>query len=204
MFTVTDVAKIEAIIAAKAPRPWRDVILEIYPEATIDRNGRAHAPYDGYECPLTGRSFAAGEYLPMSEPEDDYRVMAHTTTWPKAKDTDGNVHEWANLTRAQRMAVYAELLEQSKAYDAVKSDFVGSVGAKVNVEATVQVIKDYYGSFGTTFFHVLKDTNGNVMFYKGSKKLGTRGAVLKLTAKVKAHNIRDGVKQTILERPKVA
>jgi hypothetical protein len=203
MFTVTDTARIENIIASKAPRPWRDVILEVYPEATIDRNGRAHAPYDGYECPLTGKNFAAGEYLPMSEPEDTYRVISGAeVNHPTAMDLNGVVHTWADLTRAQRMAVFAELIEQSKAYDALNSDFVGIVGAKVDVDVTVQVLKAYPGIYGTVFFHVLKDVTGNVMFYKGSIRLGGKGTVLKLTAKVKAHNTREGVKQTILERPK--
>lgn len=203
MFIVTNTAAVESIIAAKAPRPWREVVLEIYPEATEDRNGRFHAPYDGYECSLTGRSFRAGEYLPMTEPDDTYTGFGGYITHPTAVDPEGNVHTWENLGKAQRTAVYAELLAQSKAYDAAKSDFVGKVGEKVTIEAVLNVVKSYMGGFGPVFFHVMKDTSGSVIFYKGSKRLGSKGETIKVTAKVKSHDIREDVKQTIIERPKL-
>lgn len=203
MYTVTDTTAVEAIIAKKAPRPWKEIVLEVYPDATIDRNGRAHSPYAGYECPITGNVFGPGEYLPMSEPEDDYRVMPTTTYSPKAVDVNGVVHEWSNLTKSQRMAVYAELLTQSKAYDASKSDFVGVVGQKVTIDVVVQMVKSYYGSFGLTYFHVMKDSNGSVIFYKGAKLIAEKGSNVKVAAKVKSHATRDGVKQTVIERPKL-
>lgn len=206
MLTVLDVAAVEAIIAAKAPRPWREVVLDVYPEATEDRNGRFHAPYDGYECPLTGKLFKAGEYLPMAEPEEDnYRVMSFNPPKdPTAVDTDGKIHVWSDLTRAQRLAVWGELFEQTKKADAARSDYLGTVGGKIELEGTVVVLKVYSGRFGDTYFHVIKDDNGNVVFYKGTKKLGGRNQKIRIDAKVKAHNLREGVKQTIIERPKFA
>lgn len=203
MYTVTNVDAVFAVIANKAPRPWKEVVLEVYPGATIDRNGRAHAPHDGYECSITGDVFGAGEYLPMSEPEDNYRVMSATTYWPKAVDVNGVEHTWPNLTKSQRMAVYAELLAQSKAYDASKSDFIGVVGQKVTIDVVVQMVKSYYGSFGMTYFHVMKDSNGSVIFYKGAKFIAEKGSNVKVAAKVKSHATRDGVKQTVIERPKL-
>lgn len=203
MYTVTNVDAVFAVIANKAPRPWKEVVLEVYPGATIDRNGRAHAPHDGYECSITGDVFGAGEYLPMSEPEDNYRVMPATTYWPKAVDVNGVEHTWPNLTKSQRMAVYAELLAQSKAYDASKSDFIGEVGQKVTIDVVVQMVKSYYGSFGMTYFHVMKDSNGSVIFYKGAKRIAEKGSNVKVAAKVKSHATRDGVKQTVIERPKL-
>jgi len=206
MLTVLDVAAVEAIIAAKAPRPWREVVLDIYPEATEDRNGRFHAPYDGYECPLTGKLFKGGEYLPMAEPEEDnYRVMSYNApNHPTAVDADGKVHVWNDLTRAQRLAVWGELFEQTKKADAARSDYLGTVGGKIELEGTVVVLKVYSGRFGNTYFHVIKDDKGNVVFYKGTKKLGGRNQKIRIDAKVKAHNLREGVKQTIIERPKFA
>jgi hypothetical protein len=203
MFIVTNVAAIESIITAKAPRPWREVVLEIYPGATEDRNGRFHSPYDGYECSITGRCFRAGEYLPMSEPDDTYIGIGGYITHPTAIDANGIVHTWENLGKAQRNAVFAELLAQSKANDAAKSDFVGKIGEKTTIEAVLNVVKCYSGGFGPIFFHVMKDTSGSVIFYKGSKRLGFKGDNIKLTAKVKLHDIREGVKQTVIERPKL-
>jgi len=205
MFVVTNPTVIDGIISAKAPRPWREVVLEIYPDATEDCNGRFHAPHDGYECSLTGRIFRGGEYLPMAEPEDDCvrSYNGYPVVNPTAVDVNGVVHTWENLTRAQRNAVFAELLRQSKEYDAVRSKFIGEVGQKVTIEAQLNVVKTYTGGFGPVFFHVMKDAAGSVIFYKGSKRLGYKGDTIKVTAKVKGHDIRDDVKQTIIERPKL-
>lgn len=203
MLIVTNVAAVEAVIAHKAPRPMRDVILEIYPNATIDVNGRAHAPYDGYECQLTGRTFAAGEFLPMSEPDDNYRIVGGHISLPTAVDLDGTIHEWDCLTRAQRAAVYAELIAQTREHDAVKSRHVGNVGDKVTLAAIVEMVKGYDGMYGTVWFHVLKDLTGNVLVYKGSKRLADKGANITLAAKIKSHGDREGVKQTLIERPRL-
>jgi hypothetical protein len=201
MYTVTDTAAVEAIITKKAPRPWKEIVLEVYPDATIDRNGRAHSPYAGYVCPITGNVFGPGEYLPMSEPENESQRSAVATA--RAIDVNGVVHEWPNLTKSQRMAVYAELLAQSKAYDASQSDFVGVVGQKVTLDVVIQMVKSYTGSFGMTYFHVMKDSNGSVIFYKGAKRIAEKGSNVKVAAKIKSHDTRDGVKQTVIERPKL-
>jgi hypothetical protein len=201
MYTVTDIAAVDAIIIKKTPRPWKEIVLEVYPDATIDCNGRAHAPYAGYECSITGDRFGAGEYLPMSEPENESQRSAVATA--RAIDVNGVEHEWHNLTKSQRMAVYAELLAQSKAYDASKSDFVGIVGQKVTVDVVIQMVKSYTGSFGMTYFHVMKDSNGSVIFYKGAKRIAEKGSSVKVAAKIKSHDTRDGVKQTVIERPKL-
>jgi hypothetical protein len=203
MLIVTNVAAVEAVIAAKMPRPWKEIVLDVYPGATIDANGRAHAPYDGYECGLTGRQFKAGEFLPMSEPDDNYRVMGREVVMPSAIDTDGNIHEWTDLTRAQRAAVYAELINQTREHDAAKSKHIGNVGDKITLAAVVEMVKGFDGMYGTVWIHVLKDLAGNVLIYKGTKRLANKGSSINLAAKIKAHGDRDGVKQTIVERPKL-
>lgn len=201
MLIVTNLEIVNAIFAAKEPRPIKDVILELYPEATIDCNNRAHAPYDGYECSLTGKTFRAGEYLPFTEPDDNYRVMGVERKWPKAVDLNGNLHEWDG-TRAQNLAVWAELFKQTNDRSAQLSNHVGELGTKIKFDGELVMVKGFPGYYGTTWIHILK-ANDDVIVYKGSKRLGNKGDNLTIAAKVKDHTVREGVKQTVIERPKV-
>lgn len=204
MLIVTNLNAVNDAYEAKAPRPWKDVVHDVYPDATIDVNGRAHAPYNGYECQLTGRTFAAGEFLPMSEPDDNYRVMSGPEIVPPtAVDLEGNIHTWDNCTRAQRIAVFAELIAQTRAYDSATSNHVGKVGDKISFSGVVEFVKGFDGYYGVTWIHVIKDLVGNVFVYKGSKRLANKGEKIEVAAKVKAHGDREGVKQTIIERPKL-
>ena len=204
-YTMTDRAKIEAIILAKTPRPWKEVVMDVYPGATIDANGRAHAPYDGYECGLTGQLFKAGEFLPMSgTDENETYGFGGSVNYPvEAVDTEGNVHEFNGLTRAQKMAVYAELSEQSHAYDVARSNHLGTIGKKLTVNVTIAAVKQYEGYYGPVFFHVMKTDDGSIIIYKGGKKLGSRDKKYELTASVREHAVRFDVKQTLVQRPKV-
>lgn len=202
MLIVTNVEAVNDIFNAKAPRPIEDLILEIYPEATIDINKRAHAPYDGYICPMTGKAFRAGEYLPFSEPEDNYRVMGEERKFPKAVDLDGVEHSWDG-TRAQNIAVWSELFKQTNEHTASHSNHIGDVGDKISFSGVVEMVKGFDGYYGITWIHVLKDMEGNVVVYKGSKRLADKGSEIRVTAKVKSHGEREGIKQTIIERPKL-
>ena len=202
MFIVTDLNAVNNAYASKAPRPWKEVVLEVYPNATIDVNGRAHAPYDGYECSLTGRAFKAGEFLPMSEPDDNYRVTCGERKFPTAVDLEGNEHKWDG-TRAQNLAVWSELITQARAYDAAKSNHVGNVGDKITLSGVVEMVKGFDGMYGIVWIHVIKDLVGNVFVYKGTKRLADKGKQINLAAKVKSHGDREGVKQTLIERPKL-
>lgn len=203
MLTVTNIEEVNEAFEAKTPRPIRDVMLEIYPDATEDANGRFHAPYDGYECQFTGNTYRAGEYLPMEEPEDGYagRVMGNQRHFPEAVDLDGNAHEW-NGTRAQNIAAWGVLIAQSRTHDAARSQYVGTIGSKISVTVTVEFVKAFVGYYGNVFIHIMKDESGNVIVYKGGKKLSDKNVKIKLTAKVKSHGERECVKQTVVERPK--
>jgi len=204
MLIVTNLNAVNAAYESKAPRPWKEVVLDVYPGATIDANGRAHAPYNGYECRLTGRTFAAGEFLPMSEPDDNYRVMSGSNIpAPTAVDLEGIVHTWEECTRAQRAAVFAELIAQTNAYDSFRSNHIGNIGDKITFTGVIEMVKGFDGYYGTTWIHVIKDLIGNVIIYKGSKRLANKGEEINVAAKVKLHGDREGVKQTIVERPRL-
>jgi len=54
------------------------------------------------------------------------------------------------------------------------------------------------------FIHVMDDAQGNVVVYKGSKELGSKVDALSLVATVAEHGEREGIRQTVIKRPKVA
>lgn len=201
MLTITDKAAIDAIYQAKQPRPIREVMLDIYPDATEDSNGRFHAPHDGYLCPITGLEYRGGEYLPMEEDENNDRIyFGGSRKYPTGVDLDGNLHKWEG-TRAQLREVWGELIRQSRAYDAATSQHLGTVGDKLVIDCHMEHVHSFEGYYGRVYINIIK-SGGNVIIYKGSKELMPKGHRFTLTAKVKEHGERDGVKQTVVWRPK--
>jgi len=84
------------------------------------------------------------------------------------------------------------------------SAFVGNVGDKITIKVTVEriiVLPDY--GFGVNYINLLRDEAGNVLVYKGLSDIGQQGEAVMLKATVKAHDMRDGVCQTTIQRPKV-
>lgn len=215
MLTVTNLAAVDAAFKAATPRPIRDVILEVYPGCTIDSRGRAHAPYDGYESDVNGLTYRAGEFLPFEYDDEDNRVFGGAEKRiPEAVDLDGKRHSWDG-TCAQNRAVWSELVKQSRAWDAKLSNHVGTVGQMMDFgELEITYAAGYVGTFGTTWLYVMKNTAGDIIVYKGSKRFEysvgrfetkgyDRGDKLQLRAKIKSHGEREGVAQTIIERPKL-
>lgn len=84
------------------------------------------------------------------------------------------------------------------------SAFVGNVGDKIEVTVTVEriiVLPD--NGFGQSYINLLRDQAGNLLVYRGLSDIGQKGETVKLKATIKEHQIRDGVNQTIIQRPKV-
>ena len=81
-----------------------------------------------------------------------------------------------------------------------KCEFVGTVGERQAFAVTVKHIVDLEGIYGTSHLHICRDADDNVIIYKGTQYWG-KGAQVTFMAKVKEHGVRDGVKQTIIQRP---
>jgi len=84
------------------------------------------------------------------------------------------------------------------------SEHVGVIGDRHQFNLTIRFVKSFETAFGMLFIHVMDDQQGNVVVYKGSKELGEKGQSLSLVATVAEHDEREGIKQTIIKRPKVA
>jgi hypothetical protein len=86
-----------------------------------------------------------------------------------------------------------------------KSQHVGVVGDRHRFVLCVRIVRswDSMMGYGMTYLHVCEDADGNVVVYKGSKELAARGETVTVDATVTEHGEREGVKQTIIKRPKI-
>ena len=126
------------------------------------------------------------------------------------------VLEWGGLTEKQNAAVLA-LIERAEARvierdraraeqaaaDAERSGWIGAVGERRVLQISIRMIKELSGTYGISYLHVCHDADGNVVVYKGTNRLGERGDTVTVKATVKDHDVRDGVKQTKISRPKM-
>lgn len=95
----------------------------------------------------------------------------------------------------QRKAQAAEWAAQD-----AKSSWIGEVGMRCQFTFNVTIVTSWDGMYGTTYLHVCRDDNGNIIIYKGSNPWNA-GDKITCMAKVKAHELREGVKQTVIQRP---
>ena len=109
-----------------------------------------------------------------------------------------------------RAARRAEWADKKAAIDA-KREHIGTVGEKITLTLTVVHVVVLDGAYGTTFIYIMEDANQNTVIYKGTstavlfKPEGIargKGDTLTIIATIKEHGVRDGVKQTIIQRPK--
>lgn len=133
--------------------------------------------------------------------------------WTKMRDS---VADWGGLTEGQTNAVLAmiergeaRVAERAKARaeraakDADMSGWVGIVGERRLFTLTIRMVFEMDGQYGFSYLHVMHDADGNVVVYKGTNRLGSMNDTVTVKATVKEHDVRDGVKQTKIARPKI-
>lgn len=103
-----------------------------------------------------------------------------------------------------RAARKAEWADKKAAIDATRA-FVGTVGEKITITLKVVHIVELDGSFGTIYINICEDADNNTIIYKGNAKgFPNKDETASITATVKEHGVRNGVKQTVIQRPKLA
>ena len=124
------------------------------------------------------------------------------------------IDEWGGLTDGQHAAVaksYANAQEKLAGRDTARAaenaadaltSHVGTVGERRDFVLTVERVMSFDGHYGTSYINVCRDADRNIVVYKGSNGW-TRGDVITCKATIKAHDLRDGIPQTIISRPKV-
>lgn len=90
------------------------------------------------------------------------------------------------------------------------SQFLGTIDQRMTFTARIMFKTCFEGGYGMTYVCGLKDASGNVIIVKGSNPLGygspkivDKGDTVTFKATIKKHNVREGVNQTIVNRPKM-
>lgn len=104
--------------------------------------------------------------------------------------------------------------EAEREAQAKSSNYVGNVGERLTFDiATMTLVTRFENQFGYTYLYKFTDTNGNVLVWFASKPFKHVNAngvyedvtnVNRIKATVKDHSERDGIKQTVITRCKVA
>lgn len=109
-----------------------------------------------------------------------------------------------------RAARKAEWADKKAALDAHRQH-IGAVGEKITLALTIAHVVVLEGTFGTTYIYIMEDADKNVVIYKGNSDAVAwtpegqprgKGDSLTIIATIKEHGVRDGVKQTVIQRPK--
>lgn len=195
MFLVSNITAVEAAASSvPAPIPASEALLALYPGATIDAQGRAHAPCEGYTVDEV--AYHAGEYLPFPENAKDRgnskvwvaaSVSAEPVVFEGARDVIGAIREEA---KRQETSVDLQL------------GFVGEVGKRGTMELTLFSVFSEPGQYGWSHAHVFRTGSGERVLYKGGNILAKIGQRISVKATVSAHHVgKDGRKSTIIKRP---
>jgi hypothetical protein len=119
--------------------------------------------------------------------------------------------KWGTLTERQEAALrrsFAQDAERQKERAAAnteaasRSNHLGAVGERRSFTVTCKRTWSFEGFNGTCYGHELEDDAGNRLVYMGNS-IADAGQRLEVKATVKRHEVRDGVKQTVINRPKV-
>ena len=126
-----------------------------------------------------------------------------------------SIDEWGGLTDGQTVAVrkcYQRAQDNSRERaerrlakieeDRSTSKHVGILSTRREFTLICEKQFQFDGTYGTTYINICRDDEGNVVVYKGSNAF-TENVTVTVVATVKAHEVRDGVAQTIIARPKV-
>ena len=141
-----------------------------------------------------------GQYGHAGYADNFLGSMAH------AFDTYGKLTEKqsaAVLKGVDARQVKLEQWAQERAARDAASEWIGYIGKRIELTLTVNHVVTLCGNYGVTFINLCRDNFDNAVVYKGSNDLKFSGDKLKVKATIKAHETRDGVKQTIIARPKI-
>lgn len=127
------------------------------------------------------------------------------------KLTEGQVNAVRKCI-AQREERKAEWADKQAALNA-KRQHLGVVGEKITLTLKIVHVVVLDTVYGTNYIYIMEDADENVVIYKGKSEVvgwtsenvaRGKGDTFTITATVKEHGVRDGVKQTVIQRPKAA
>lgn len=83
-------------------------------------------------------------------------------------------------------------------YGVSNSDFIGEIGQRLDIEATLIKAKEVESNYGNGHFYVFEDFSGNQMIWTTTARVLEVGVVYKFRGTIKALNEYRGIKQTVL------
>ena len=175
---------VKSYIIANAQKTWRtktERAGEIESALTAGIQHNSHGDFMGYEDSFIG-SMANSFY-----------------TWGKLSEK-----QCAAILKGidAKIARKAEWADKEAALNASRTH-LGEVGAKITFILTCVHVVELDGMYGTTYINICEDADKNVVIYKGNAKgFPEKNETATITATVKDHGVRNGVKQTIIQRPK--
>lgn len=113
-----------------------------------------------------------------------------------------------NAEREAQAAAEAAVREAEQAAKVAASAHLGTVGEKLTVTASIEKRFAFEGMYGVSYLWILRTSEGQVVtMYSAAQVMfdwEDAEGVREVTATVKAHTERDGIKQTQVVRPKLA
>jgi len=91
--------------------------------------------------------------------------------------------------------------EVAKRQQNATSAHFGTIGERVEISGTIERVIAIETHFGIKLINIIRCNNGNVVVYRGGY-LGGKDESINIKATITDHTERDGVKQTIIQRPK--
>ena len=86
----------------------------------------------------------------------------------------------------------------------IHSEYIGSVGDRVNVDATVERVAGYESDWGYINIYTFVDDKGNYLVWRTSAAHLEEGERVSLRGTIKEHSEYNHIKETVLTRCKVA
>lgn len=135
---------------------------------------------------IFGWYIASTDDLPIDLPHD---VTPHRLEWSAISNSKGLVDEsfLTNIVNELR-------------YPPSKSNFVGTIGARLDLKLEVARRDESQSYYGLTHKHLLRDSNGNEYIWNTTAKALDQGSTYLLRATIKDHTLNRRTKQTILTR----
>ena len=137
-------------------------------------------------------------------------VVARLTAYAGVNDFLRNMAaslaQWGSLTQRQLDSVLSCFASIDRTESArANSRHIGEVGKKATMVLTVRHIVVIESMYGTNYIHICEDADSNAVIYKGkAQDFPRKGETATVVASIKEHGVREGVKQTIIQRPKLA
>jgi len=120
----------------------------------------------------------------------------------KKRIETAHINSEINALRSIKKKVRDGLRNIERIRIAKVSDFIGSVGDRIERDVTLTFTHSFDGFYGTTWINSMIDADGNVIVYKGGNRLGQKGDTFTIKGTVKEHAVYKETKQTVINRPK--